>query len=365
MLLIDQRPLELEQALNDKGHPQHDFAKFYDEKLKSLKARHKNGYVRFKRPGYPRHIKGADSRGMEIPKVAEPVPPMRIPLKGYAITGSKGKHLWMCCTDPPTILPNQLWDLGRNRSLSIKDDYLVNLEDNPELAFFLAEISVHTKKGRLRLLDPVADDDEVGRAEELIALRKNAVWNLLPDVEKLKTMARAYGVNKVDEKQPNAIRKALEEQLTKNDEAQKRNPAVKGTREFIEEMRVTESVLLRNFIQKAIDDKKLAVSSASGHWKIGEKFIYQVPASDFGDRRNYGEKAKNSLCNWLMAGQNAERLQEFLKDLLSMEYFDAIADTKDGNKEWVWLAKVAKKKFEFTKMDVLKTEVRQFYCPLG
>ena len=175
------------------------------------------------------------------------------------------------------------------------------------------------------------------------------------NVSKLKTMARAYGIVDTEKKQPNAIRKELEELLERNDKAKKQNPAIRGTAEFEEEMRVTEGVLLRNFAQKAVDDKKLEYRG-DGRWKIGEKNIVQVPQSEITRRNDY-------LCNYLMSFDKADRLQEFVKDLINVEYLDNIPDTKEGNKEWRWLAKIAGHESVIKKTEEIKKIVRDFFCP--
>jgi hypothetical protein len=276
---------------------------------------------------------------------------MRIPLQANVATGKLGKHLWMCCQGSPTILPNGLWDLGSVRSMSVKEDILVNINEDPDLAFFLYKISPFVKRKLIKVADPVADDSELGEAERELTERKYAVWNMLGDETKLKMMARAYGLNAVDGKQPNAIRKELEVQLETNDKLKRQNPAVKGTKEFIDEMKVTDGLLLRNFIQKAIDDKKLAYN-ADGRWKIGSKIIIQVPFGELSRKNDY-------LCNYLMAGNNLEKYQEFLRDLVNQDYLDTITDKK----EWVWLAKIANTPHDFKKMEEIKEGVKGFFCP--
>jgi hypothetical protein len=351
MIILDSHPLELD-ALNDPKHKLHDFAKEYDDTLKELYARYTNGFIRFKRPGFPRYTKGMDEQGREIPKMAFPTPPMRIPLKAYATTGKLGKHLWMCCLDTPTVLANGLWDMGRKRAMSIKEDILVDIKKEPDLAFFLYRISPFVRRGLVKIADPVADDKKIGEEQGELTERKYAVWNLLSDEAKLKTMARAYGINNAETKQPNALRQELENTLEKNDALKKQNPIIKGTREFLEEMKITDNVLLRNFVQKAIDDKKLEYR-ADGRWKIGEKNIIQVPASDLGRTKEY-------LCDYLMAGNHIEKLQEFLKDLINKEYLEGITEKK----EWVWLAKVANIPHEFKEAKKVTENVTAYYCPV-
>ena len=351
MILLDQVPLDLE-AINDPKAKHHDFAKKYNETLEHLRDHFKNGYIRFKRQGAIKYTKGADNTGKEVPKMLEPVQPWRIPLQAYAVTGNKGKHLWACCLGTPEPKANGLWDMGRIKSHTIKEDLLVNINENPDLAFFLYEVSPFVKKKLIVVADPKKDDAELGEEERELTERKYAVWNMLGDENKLKTMARAYGVSSVDDKQPNAIRKELEKTLEINDKLKRQNPAVKGTKEFIEEMKVTEGLLLRNFVQKCIDDKKLEYRP-DGRWRIGQKIVVQVPQSEISRNRDY-------LCNYLMAGNQLEKYQEFLKDLLNKEYLEGITEKK----EWQWLARVSGFNPEFKKLDEVKRVVTEFFCPL-
>ncbi len=363
MILVDRRPLEGD-ALNTPTHPLHKFAKEYNDTLAYLnKHFDKDGVIRFKKIGYPKYTKGADSSFREVPKLKEPDTTWRIPLKAYVAIGDLGKHTWMCCLDPPEVLPNGLQDmpkLSKRKGISIEDTLVVNISEQPDLAFFLYKISPFMERighnGLFRIVDPIREDEEFGAEEMALTRRKYAVWTMLRDEPKLKLMARAYGIEDTDNKQPNGIRKELEELLLRNDQAQKNNPAIKGTKEFEEEMQVTDSLLLRNFIQKAKDDKKIEIR-ADGRWHIGEKILVQVPVGEM-------SRAKDYLCQHLMIGNNQEKLQEFMKDLLNKEYLDAIPNNKDGKKEWEWLAKISGFNPSFKKIDEIKEVTTRFFCPL-
>lgn len=346
---------KLADAINDKDHKHYDAAKMHDETIRFLRKKYK-GHMRFIRPGYPRKTKGADSRGFEIPSMAKPTEPLSIKLEANVfIDGIKGgKNHWACCLDTPKLLPGNLWGLGNKRRIHIYDDFLVNLDKDPDLGFFLYKISPFVKKGFIRLQDPEGDDAELGKAEYLRAQRKMAVWTMLEDEKKLRTMARGYGIAGTDKKQPNAIRKELEALLEKNDKLQEANAAVKGTKDFMDEMHITDSLILRSFVQKCIDAKKLTYH-VDGRWKVGEKIVVQVPASDLERKMEY-------LCSYLQAGNNREKLQEFLKDLINKEYLDSVA----LEKEWTWLFKVATDESPaFKKKDEIKTRVTEFFCPVG
>jgi hypothetical protein len=63
-------------------------------------------------------------------------------------------------------------------------------------------------------------------------------------------------------------------------------------------------------------------------------------------------------------GNNLEKYQEFIRDLINKDYLDGIADSKDGRKEWLWLAKVAGASADFKKLDEVKSIATKFFCPL-
>jgi hypothetical protein len=128
---------------------------------------------------------------------------------------------------------------------------------------------------------------------------------------------------------------------------------VKGTKEFIEEMKVTDGILLRNFVQLAIDEKKLEFK-ADGRWKIGDKIIVQVPASELKRQFDY-------LCNYLHAGNHFDKLQEFLRDLINKDYLNKITEKK----ELAWLCKVSGVNPEFKKREELASIVEGFFCPVS
>lgn len=354
MLLIDRKPLE-ESALNDPKDKFHKIAVEYNNTIKYLQERYKNGIIRFKRPNFPRPTKAADAFGNEIPKATEPETPMRIPLKSYQAISDLGKHYVACCLDAPEVLPNGLWELGRQRAITVKGGIAVNVNDNPDLAFFLYKVSPFVKKGILKVLDPLKDDEALGEEEMQVAYRKHAVWTQLSDIEKLKTMASAYGVVQTGTKQPNQIRKELEDILVRNDKLRRSNPIIKGTKEFLEEMKVTDSVLLRAFVQKAIDESKLSCG-LNGMWKIGDKAVVQVPATDIRD----SDSKIRYLCNFMSLANQTEKLTEFMRDLINREYLEGITNKQ----EWVWLGKIAGVPTQFKKLEEVQKGVTDFFIPV-
>jgi hypothetical protein len=353
MILIDSERLEL-GALSDEKHKLHEFAKVYDSTLSFLKKRFKNGVIHFWRPDRPLKTKGADSKMNEIPNMTVPTEIMSIPLSATTALAeiNTGKHTWTCSMGAARPLPHGLWEPGGKKRIHIKESYSVDINKEPDLAFFLYKICPMVQKGLIRIKDPIALDEERGKAEYELVQRKTAVWTMLQDENKLRTMARAYGMNDVDKKLPNTIRIDLEGLLERNDKLKRSNPAIKGTQEFIEEMKVTDNLLLRAFTQRCLDERRLSWKP-DGRYRIGEKIVCHVPQPEINRRMDY-------LCNWLMAGDNKDKLEEYIRDLISIDYLDSVTDRKEVD----WLARIAGINPQFKKMEELATDVKNAFCPV-
>ena len=66
------------------------------------------------------------------------------------------------------------------------------------------------------------------------------------------------------------------------------------------------------------------------------------------------------LCSYLLAGNNAEKYTEFIRDLINKEYLDTI----DDKKEWQWLYRVMGETPSFKKIEEIKTRVTEHFCPV-
>jgi hypothetical protein len=108
----------------------------------------------------------------------------------------------------------------------------------------------------------------------------------------------------------------------------RRDLSYKGTKEFLDEMKITDSVRLNSFLRHWLDEKKITLLD-SGQVKIGDKTIAHIPAE-------WANRKFTWLCNYFFAPNNQEKLQELMKDLVNKEYLDTISDDKDFR----WIAKV-------------------------
>lgn len=348
MLLVNQQKLEVGAASNDVNHPLHKHAEFYLKGTKYLRETY-GKYMRFMDIKQPRYCRGADFRGEEIPRMKEPDTILRVPLSAYYSDKERGKEVWACCISNPVLLPNGLWDLGRDRAITIKGEKVVDLDKDMDLAFYLSYISRFVPKKLLKIDNPAEDAKKEGERKREEIKRQTAIWNMLDD-DKLRIVASGYGITQTSNKTPDRIRIELEKVLASNDKLKKSNPAIRGTDDFLDELKVTDGLLLRAFVQNAIDEKKV-IYKPDGKWRIGNKVVMQIAQADL-------ERKFDALCNWLNAPNNSDRLLEFITDLMTREYLESIRD----HKVFEWLAKIIGVKTPFKKKAELRNLVYEHFC---
>lgn len=327
MILVNQQRLE-PSAFTDDKHPMHQYAIEYERGIKELKKKYPTGKIKFIRPGYPRYVNGLSAKGFEVTGIPYPVSPALYPLKTEYKHPERGSEVWACCLDAPKVLPGNLWDLGRRRNLQVTEATFVDIKTQPDLAFYLCYISNAVKSGKLKIYDPDAEIREKADQERADIERKTAIWNVLSDEPQLRKVCQAYGIANALKKTPDALRFELETTLKNNDKKRTKDPSVKGTKEFLEEMKINDSVRLRAFVRNGIDNAFIEYRP-DGRYRVGDKVILQVPQQELTRKFDY-------LCNYLSAPNNVDHLQSLMTDLINKEYLDSITDDKDFR----WLAKV-------------------------
>jgi len=350
MLLVNSRQLLVSEALKDERHPLHEQAVDYDRGIRELREKFSKT-IKFIRPGFPKTNNGSDAKGNET-MLVEPTPPASFPLQTEYTHPDRGKEIWACCLTMPKLLPNQLWEMGSKRSIRVKESIIVDINKEPDLAFYLYFISNQLKADRLKVEDLKGDVKKKADKVREELDRKTAIWNMLSDDGTLKRMAQAYGIEGVDSKDADSLRFELEEVLSRNDKKKRTDPTIKGTKDFLDEMKVTDNVRLRSLIRKLLDDKVI-VYNPDGRFKIGDKALMQVPYEAIKDTFNY-------ICNFYGANNNNDKLQNLLKDVITKKILDSFDD-----KDITWIGKVMQIATAFKKKEELKTLVYEaFNMPL-
>ena len=134
-ILVNVIKLDAGIALRDEKHPMYAYALQYTEGIAELKKNH-GSVIRFVRPGFPKMNLGSDSKGNET-SIVEPTPPAMFPLEKVYAHPTRGEEIWSCCLTMPKLLPNGLWSIGNKKGLKITDAISVDIDKQPDLAFYL------------------------------------------------------------------------------------------------------------------------------------------------------------------------------------------------------------------------------------
>jgi hypothetical protein len=340
MLLINGKQLLVSEALQNDNHPLHAQAVDYNKGVKELREKF-GKVIRFENPVFPRFNQGTDSKG-EDTTLAEPSYPTAYPLRTAFTHPTRGMEVWSCCVTLPKLQPNGLWEMGDKRSIRFADSLNVDLNKDPDLAYYLYFISNSMKSGRIKVSDPKGDVRKKANKKREEVEVNTAIWQMLEDESLLRRMAMAYGISDTAKKEPDAIRFELEALLIANNDKKRKDPSVKGTAEFLEEMKVTDAVRLRAFIKILFDDK-IITDRGDGRLRIGEKVLAQVPYESIKDPFNF-------LCNFYHAPNNSDKLQDVMRDVMSKEKLD-----KFEEKDYAWICKVMGVQTVFKKKEEIKT----------
>ena len=332
MLIVNYNRLNVAEALPNDSHPMHVYAKEYDAKLKELNKKYPDGILTFMPATEMETVDIIDSGGHETHGVPlEPVP-IRIPLSAHVSDPKRGKEYWGVCLGNPYQVREGVWDIGSKldtKSKQVKGSFNVNIKEDPDLAFFMAFKSRLVTGGHWKIADPKGDIKKQGDVEREQLARKLAIWQTLQDEEQLRMVAAGWGIEKVKEKETDAIRFEIEALLEKNDKLKLSDPSYKGTTEFMEDLKINDYIRLSAFIRHFLD-ASLIDWRKDGRYKIGDKTIAHVPADHVNRRFEW-------LCNYFASPNKADELKELMHDLVNKDYLDTLAE---DSKDFRWLAKV-------------------------
>jgi len=348
MILVNSMPLD-GTALKDDKNPLHSQAVQYRDGIKYLKDTFGES-LKLIRPGHPRKVAGIDPRGKEVPNMSEPSPPMLVPLTAK-VNGDAGMEVWSYCKTAPKLMPNNLWEATGKRSIFVSENITIELDKDPELAFFLYYKSPLLKSDQLKVDDPAGEAKREGDKARRELELTTGLYGVLSDEDQLKIVAQAWGVASVEKKHADSIRTELKRIVLAGDSAKRTNPSAKGVKEFIEEMKVTDSVRLRSLIMTMVENKKITWPG-DGRYKVGERELCRVPGTEL-------ERKQEFLTNHLANPANREKLTELLKDVVDKKYLDSIKDEKTFS----WLARISGLTYNFKKADQIKELVYSTYVP--
>jgi hypothetical protein len=319
------------EALQNDANPMHVYAVEYDRGLKELRRKYPEGTVTFKPAKEEPLVDRYDGKGTEFRDVPEESKPIAIPLRANVVHPNRGTEYWGVCQGTPYLVREGVWDIGdklSNKSKLVTGSLTVNLKTEPDLAFFMYFKSPLVTGGHWKIDDPRADVRAKGDEERASLSLRKAIWEVLDNEDTLRIVASGYGIDNVDTKEADAIRFELRDTLDRNNKLKASDPTYKGTEEFMEDLKITDYILLSAFIKHFLDLKAINWRP-DGRFKIGDKTIAQVPA-------DWVKRKFEWLCNYFASPNNLEKLQSLMIDLVSEEYLDSIKE----DKIFRWIAKV-------------------------
>ena len=343
MILVNYRPIT-KDALTNENDPAHSYAVEYHRGVERLKKDFGKS-IKFVRPGYPKKSKGIDSRMREVNNLTEPTQPMIVPMNAD-IVGDAGKELWQYCSGRAKLLPNGLWEATGKRSKFITDSVIVDLEKDPELAFFLYYKSAIVKGGQLKVHDPDAEARAEGDKARMELDLQTALYSTLSDETQLVNVALAYELD-TRNKHADTIRKDLRDKVLAGEVKKRSDPTARGVTEFLEDLKVTDSVRMRSLLQVATMEKKLVCPL--NIYRSGENEIARVPQYEMHRKQDW-------LAQHLLNPANRQKLQDLLKDVITKDYLD-----KKDDKEYFWLARMMGVKVDFRSKEDIKEDVYKLF----
>jgi hypothetical protein len=331
IIINNQRLLNIDRAYEDENDPLHVYAKEYKNGLKELRRKYPEGTITFKPTKEEPTIDRYDGKGNEFRDVPEDPKPIAIPLRANVVNPSRGTEYWGVCQGAPYEVRNNVWDIGdklSSKSKLVTGSLIVNLKTEPDLAFFMYFKSPLVTGGHWKIDDPKADVRAKGDEERAALSLRTAIWQTLGDEDTLKLVASAYGIDNVETKEADEIRFELRDTLDRNNKLKLSDPTYKGTEEFMEDLKITDYILLCAFIKHFLNLKAITWRP-DGRYKIGDKTIAQVPA-------DWVKRKFEWLCNYFTSPNNLEKLQSLMIDVVNEEYLDSIKE----DKIFRWIAKV-------------------------
>ena len=332
MLIVNYSRLNIAEALNNETHPMHVYAVEYDKGLKELNRKYPEGTITFKSAAEEPSVDIIDSKGKEYRDVPEQPKPIAVSLRANVVHPKRGTEYWGVCQGTPYLVREGVWDIGdklTSKTKIVKSGTLtVSLKTEPDLAFFMYFKSPLVTNGHWKIDDPKADMRARGDEERASLSLRTAIWQTLGDEDTLKIVASAYGIDNVETKEADEIRFELRDTLDRNNKLKLTDPTYKGTEEFMEDLKITDYILLSAFVKHFLDLKAISWKG-DGRFKIGDKTIAQVPA-------DWVKRKFEWLCNHLASPNNLDKLQSLMVDLINEEYLDSIKE----DKIFRWIAKV-------------------------
>lgn len=261
MLYINNKYLNLDAKVS--GDEFDAIRKDFHKKIRDLKDRF-GDYVSLK----SRKVPVRNPSGL-----LEPWKVITLPLK-QVVAGANGSEEWVYTSSVPLVkdgyvVPDSLQEIIRNGELKI------SLDKDPDKAYFFLYKHEFVKNGTLILEDVKSDEEKKALARKREAKLNFIIYDdassLNTDEEKLKVIARRWGVFNVDGLTPAQIKNRLYDVVIESDRNSLKDNKFRTIQDFVSDCEVDNTVKVGAIIQEAMDEGYLFFDDNTRQWKIDYK----------------------------------------------------------------------------------------------
>lgn len=315
MLYVNSKFVELDKEGIDPKEPKDLYEKVildYRKKLSEYKQR------------FGRYVTVKDRREpkLNITGLLEPVPNAAIPLR-LALVGENGREEWVYTEVTPQLKEGVL-HLDTNSRIIYYGELRIDLQENPDLAYFLLEKHPMFKKGRYYVEDFAADERKKaeGRRNEtkLFEVIYGGQARLNMDLAYLRLIAKRWGISSADTQSKDFLQNNLYDRVKTAEEKKRKSKAGRGIDEFINDVRASDSneqLQVAGHVRDAMDKNILTFDVGDKTWKInyGDGTFYNVLSVSAQDLPQKEEavilylQEDNSIYSKLMSAMGADKGQ--------------------------------------------------------
>lgn len=204
--------------------------------------------------------------------IIEPVANATIPLH-IAISGKHGREEWLYCEVAPEI-KDGIVNVQENQKIVRYGELAIDLETDPDLAYFLLEKHSMIKKGRYVVVDFESDEKKKADRRSKEVRLSNAIYGentqLNLDLGYLRMVSKRWGIGNADSLSKSALQNALYDNVLASD-------SKKGARtmeDFLRDIKSednTEQLRIGSTVRDAIDEGILVFDNINKEWQINYK----------------------------------------------------------------------------------------------
>lgn len=201
--------------------------------------------------------------------IIEPVANATIPLH-IATKGANGREEWLYCEVAPEFKDGVLVPETKQKIVQY-GELRIDLETDPDFAYFLLEKHSMIKRGKYVLVDNESDEkkkaDKRAREVSLTSMiyGENSQLNL--DLNFLRLVAKRWGVGAADGMSKPVLQNALYDQVT----ASENKKGGRGIDDFLKDVKSTDNagqLKIAGTVRDAIDSKAIVFDNVTKQWLI-------------------------------------------------------------------------------------------------